>query len=48
MKRIICKLDEYKSYKIKFKFSWKTRNLRSLFPLKDPIVHKANGIYKRK
>ena len=46
MKRIICKLEEYTNYKIKFRYSWKTRKLQSLFPLKDPIVHKANVIYK--
>ena len=46
MKRVICKLEEYTNYKIKFRYSWKTRKLRSLFPLKDPIIHKANVIYK--
>ena len=46
MKQIICKLEEYTNYKIKFRYSWKTRKLQSLFPLKDPIVHKANVIYK--
>ena len=46
MKRIICKLEEYTNYKIKFRYSWKTRKLQSLFPLKDPIVYKANVIYK--
>ena len=46
MKRIICKLEEYTNHKIKFRYSWKTRKLQSPFPLKDPIVHKANIIYK--
>ena len=46
MKQIICKLEEYTNYKIKFRYSWKTRKLPSLFTLKDPIVHKANVIYK--
>ena len=46
MKRIICKLDEYTNYKIKFRYSWKTRKLQSLFPLKDPIVQRVNVIYK--
>ena len=27
MKRIICKLEEYTNYKIKFRYSWKTRKL---------------------
>ena len=46
MKGIICKLDEYANYKIKFRYSWKTWKLRPLFPLKDPIYHKANITYK--
>ena len=46
MKRIICKLEEYTNYKIKFRYSWKTRKLQSLFALKDPIFHKANVTYK--
>ena len=46
MKQIICKLEEYTNYKIKSRYSWKTRKLQSLFPLKDPIVHKVNFIYK--
>ena len=44
MKRIFCKLGEYKNHKIKSRYSWKTRKLQSLFPLKDPIVHKGNVI----
>ena len=46
MRRIICKLEEYTNYKAKFRYSWKTRKLPSLFPLKDPIVYKENVIYK--
>ena len=46
MKRIICKLAEYTDHKIKFRSSWKTKKLQSLFSLKDTIVHKANVIYK--
>ena len=46
MKQIIFKLEEYTTYKIKFRYSWKTRKIWSLFPLKDPIVHKTNVIYK--
>ena len=46
MKRIISKLEEYTNFKIKFRYSWKTRKLRSLFPWKDPIFHKVNVIYK--
>ena len=47
MKQIICKLEEYTNYKIKFRYSWKTRKLGSLFPVRDAIVHRANVIYKR-
>ena len=46
MKRIICTLEEYTNYKIRFRYSWKTRKLRPFFRLKDLIVHKANFIYK--
>ena len=49
MKRIICKVEEYTNYKIKFRYSQKTTKLRSLFPLKDLtdlITHQANVIYK--
>ena len=44
MEGIVFKLEEYTNHKIKFRHSWKTRKLRSLFQLKDPIVHKANVI----
>ena len=46
MKRIIFKLGEYINYKTEFRYSWKTRELRSLFPLKDPVIYKVNVIYK--
>ena len=46
MKRIICKLKEYTNFFKKFKYSCKTRKLWSIFPLKDPIFHKANILYK--
>ena len=36
----------FTNYKIKLRYSWKTRKLQSLFPLKDPIFHKANVIWK--
>lgn len=45
MKGIICKL-EYRNYKTKFRYSWKIRKLRFPFPLKNPVIHKANFIYK--
>ena len=46
VKQITCILEEYTKYKIKFRYSWKTRKLQSLFPLKDTIVHKTNVISK--
>ena len=46
MKRIICKLEQYTNYKIKFRYSRKKRKLRYLFQLKDPLVHKVNVINK--
>ena len=45
-KQNICKLEEYTNYKIKCRYSQKTRKLQSLFSLKDLIVHEANVIYK--
>ena len=39
MKRIICKLEQYTNYKIKFRYSRKNRKLRYLFQLKGPLVH---------
>ena len=45
MEQIIFKLEEFKNYQIKFRYSWKSRKLRFLSPLNDLIVHKANVIY---
>ena len=45
MEQIIFKLEEYKNYQIKFRYSWKSRKLRFLSPLNDLIVHKSNVIY---
>ena len=47
MERITCKFEEYTNYKIKFRYSLKVRKLQSHFPLKYPIIHKANIIYSR-
>ena len=44
--RIIDKLEALTNDKVKFRYFWKTRKVRSLFVLKDPIVHRANVIYK--
>ena len=41
---IIEKLETFTDYKVKFRYFWKTRKVRSLFLLKDPVIHKANII----
>ena len=43
---IVNKLEEFTNNKVKFIYHWKTRKLKSLFPLKDRIKHKANIVYK--
>ena len=43
---VLLTLEAFANYKVKFKFSWKTRKVRSLFVFKDPVMHKANVIYK--
>ena len=42
----INKLEEFTNNIVKFIYHWKTRKLKSLFPLKDRIKHKANIVYK--
>ena len=39
-------MEENTEHKIKFRYPWKTRKLRSPLTLEDPIIHKANVIYK--
>ena len=46
IKSIVNKLEEFTNNKVKFIYHWKTRKLKSLFPLKDRIKHKANIVYK--
>ena len=46
MKSMVNKVEEFTNNKVKFIYHWKTRKLKSLFPLKDRIKHKANIIYK--
>ena len=46
IKSIVNKLEEYTNNKVKFIYHWKTRKLKSLFPLKYRIKHKANIIYR--
>ena len=42
--RISDKVEAFTNYKVKFRYFWKTRKVRSLFVLKDPVVHRANFI----
>ena len=44
--RISDKVEAFTNYKVKFRYFWKTRKVRSLFVLKDPVVHRANFICK--
>ena len=44
--RIIDKLEAFTNYKVKFRYFWKIRKVRSLFVLKDLVIHKANVICK--
>ena len=46
IKSIVNKSEEFTNNKVKFIYHWKTRNLKSLFPLKDRIKNKANIVYK--
>ena len=46
VKTIIQKLDYFTGNNVKFRYYWKTRKVRSLFPLKDLVIHKTNVIYK--
>ena len=43
---IIDKLEALTIYKVKFRYFWKTRKVRSFFVLKDLVVQKVNVIYK--
>ena len=44
--RINDKLEEFTNYKVKFRYFWKTSKVRSLFVLKDPVLHRVNVTYK--
>ena len=46
IKSIVNKLEEFTNTKVQFIYHWKSRKLKSLFPLKDRIKHKANIVYK--
>ena len=44
--RIIDRLNGYTHNKYSFVVIWKTRNIRTLFPLKDRVVHVSDVIYE--
>ena len=39
-------MEEFTNNKVKFIYLWKTRKLKSLFPLKDRTKHKTDIVYK--
>ena len=45
-KTFIKKLEAYTCEKFTFKIIWNTRNIRSLFPLKDRVHHRSCVIYE--
>jgi hypothetical protein len=45
-KTFIKKLEQYTCEKFTFKIIWNTRNIRSLFPLKDRVQHQSCVIYE--
>ena len=44
--KMLRKLEHFSDYEITFKVIWITRNIRSLFPIKDKTNHISNVIYK--
>ena len=44
-KRFLEKLDGYTHFAYKFVIMWQTRNIKSLFNLKDKVEHVSNVIY---
>ena len=40
------KIEQFCSSRVKVKIFWKTRKIRSLFPLKDKVTHKSLVIYE--
>ena len=45
-RNFLQKLDEYTNNRYNFKIIWITRNIRSLFPLKDRVEHMSCVIYQ--
>ena len=45
-KKFINTLEQYTKHKFKFIVIWETRDIRTLFPLKDRVQHKSSVIYE--
>ena len=45
-KVFIRRLEKYTAQEFTFKIIWNTRNIRSLFPLKDKVTHRSCCIYE--
>ena len=45
-KVFVRRLEQYTAQKFTFKIIWNTRNIRSLFPLKDKVTHRSCCIYE--
>ena len=48
VKRFIEKIERFTKGKIMVKVLWSTRNIKSLFPLKDKVAHRSCVIYEGK
>ena len=48
VKRFIDKIKSFTNGKLKFIVLWSTRNIKSLFPLKDRVTHFSCVIYEGK
>ena len=48
VKRFIDKIKSFTNGKLKFIVLWSTRNIKSLFPLKDRVKHLSCVIFERK
>ena len=48
VKRFIDKIESFTNGKLKFIVLWSTRNIKSLFPLKDRVKHLSCVIYEGK
>ena len=48
VKRFIDKIESFTAGKIMLIVLWSTRNIKSLFPLKDRVAHRSREIYEGK